>query len=180
VAPDAPDSLIGTSIHELRTVKKLADKAIAQLSEEQLHVRLDDDANSVAVLMRHMAGNMRSRWTDFLTTDGEKPDRHRDQEFEERPRARDVLVEEWEAGWQTVFDALTPLTDADLTRIVTIRGEPHTVHKAICRQIVHYAGHAYQIVMMAKHLKGAAWQTLSVPRGQSEAFNRRMQARAKR
>lgn len=179
MTPDAPDSLLATSIDELRKVKKLADKAIAQLDDAELHVRLDADGNSVAVLMRHMAGNMRSRWTDFLTSDGEKPDRQRDQEFEDAPLGRDELREEWEAGWQLVFDALTPLQDADLTRIVHIRSEPHTVHKAICRQIVHYAGHAYQIVLIARHLKGDRWQTLSIPRGQSEEFNRRMQARSR-
>ncbi len=179
MTPDAPDSLLATSIDELRKVKKLADKAIAQLDDAALHVRLDADGNSVAVLMRHMAGNMRSRWTDFLTSDGEKPDRQRDQEFEDAPLTRDELREEWEAGWRLVFDALAPLQDSDLTRIVHIRSEPHTVHKAICRQIVHYAGHAYQIVLIARHLKGATWQTLSIPRGQSEEFNRRMQARSR-
>lgn len=175
----ASDALISTSLDELRKVKKLADKAIAQLDDAQLHARLDGDANSVAILMRHMAGNMRSRWTDFLTSDGEKPDRQRDQEFEPADVPREALLADWEDGWQAVFDALTPLSDADLTRIVVIRSEPHTVHKAICRQIVHYAGHAYQIVMLAKHLRGAAWTTLSIPRGQSDEFNRRMQARAK-
>jgi hypothetical protein len=181
MAPETrdPGSLIGTSINELRTVKKLADKAIAQLNDAELHVRLDEDANSVAILMRHMAGNMRSRWTDFLTSDGEKPDRQRDREFEDVRLDRQALLDEWEAGWQTVFDALMPLGDQDLTRVVSIRGEPHTVHKAICRQLVHYAGHTYQILLLARHLKGAAWQTLSVPRGQSEEFNRRMQARVR-
>jgi len=175
----ASNALIATSIDELRKVKKLADKAIAQLDDAQLHAQLDGDANSVAILMRHMAGNMRSRWTDFLTSDGEKPGRQRDQEFEPADVPRDVLLADWEDGWQTVFDALTPLSDADLTRVVVIRSEPHTVHKAICRQIVHYAGHAYQIVLLARHLRGAAWTTLSIPRGQSDEFNRRMQARAK-
>lgn len=173
------ESLLATSIDELRKVKKLGDKAIAQLTDVELHARLDDESNSVAILMRHMAGNMRSRWTDFLTTDGEKPDRLRDHEFEEIPVEREALLAEWDAGWQTVFDALTPLSDADLTRIVSIRDEPHTVHKAICRQLVHYAGHVYQILLLAKHVKGPAWQTLSIPRGQSEEFNRRMQARAR-
>lgn len=131
----------------------------------------------MAIIMRHLAGNMRSRWTDFLTSDGEKPDRHRDQEFEDVTGTRAELQAEWEAGWQCLFDALAPLTDADLQRTVIIRAEPHTVYKAISRQVAHYAGHVYQILFLGKHLKGAAWTTLSVPRGQSEEFNRRMIAR---
>jgi Protein of unknown function (DUF1572) len=162
---------------ELQKIKKLADKSIAQLDDEQLWVKLDPEANSVAILMRHMAGNMRSRWTDFLTSDGEKPDRHRDQEFEEPAIDRQALVAEWEDGWGRVFAALDPLTDADLHRTVLIREEPHSVYQAISRQVAHYAGHAYQILLLAKHLKGAAWQTLSIPRGQSEQFNRRMIAK---
>lgn len=164
---------------ELQKIKKLADKAVAQLSDEQLHVKIDAEANSVAILMRHMAGNMRSRWVDFLTSDGEKPDRHRDREFEDLRPARAALLDEWEHGWQCVFDALAPLTDADLQRTVLIRAEPHTVYQAISRQISHYAGHAYQIVLLAKHLRGPQWKTLSIPRGQSEEFNRRMLARLK-
>jgi uncharacterized damage-inducible protein DinB len=158
---------------ELQKTKRLAETSIEQLSDEQLHIALDAEGNSVAVIMRHMAGNMRSRWTDFLTTDGEKPDRHRDQEFEDRRPARDALLAEWHEGWRRLFDALAPLTDADLGRTVVIRAEPHSVYKAISRQVAHYAGHAYQIVFLAKHLKGSDWKTLSVPRGQSEEFNRR-------
>lgn len=164
---------------ELQKIKKLADKAIAQLSDEELHAKLDPESNSVAVLMRHMAGNMRSRWTDFLTSDGEKPDRHRDREFEDPAGTREELLAEWEDGWRRVFDALAPLTDDDLARTVLIRTEPHTICKAISRQVAHYAGHAYQIVFLGKHLKGAGWKTLSVPRGESEAFNERMIARLK-
>jgi hypothetical protein len=166
--------ILSTTISELHKVKALADKAIAQLSDEQLWIRLDPESNSVAVLMRHMAGNMRSRWTDFRTSDGEKPDRQRDQEFEETTQNRGSLLAEWEDGWQRVFDALTPLTDADLQATVYIREEPHTIYKAIVRQIAHYAGHAYQILFVAKHLKGAGWNTLSIPRGKSEEFNRKM------
>ena len=166
--------LVETTIGELRKVKELADKSIAQIDDDHLFTRLDPESNSIAVLMRHMAGNMRSRWTDFRTSDGEKPDRHRDQEFEDQPLNRTSLLAEWEDGWQRLFDALSALTDADLQDIVYIRQEPHTIHKAIVRQIVHYAGHAYQILFLAKHLKGAAWATLSVPRGKSEEFNRQM------
>lgn len=168
--------IVDTTLSELRKVKRLADKAIAQLDDRQLWVRIDPEANSVGVLMRHMAGNMRSRWTDFRTTDGEKPDRQRDQEFEDHALTRDALLAEWEQGWQVLFDALAPLTDAELQDTVYIRDEPHTIYRAITRQVVHYAGHAYQIVALAKHLTGAAWTTLSVPRGQSEEFNARMRA----
>lgn len=166
-------------LDEFQKIKKLADKSIAQLSDDQLHATLDDEANSVAILMRHMAGNMRSRWTDFLTSDGEKPDRMRDREFEDPRQTREELIAEWEHGWKCVFDALTPLTDADLQRTVVIRGEPHSVYKAISRQVAHYSGHAYQILLLAKHLCGPAWKTLSIPRGQSEEFNRRMLAKLK-
>lgn len=173
----ATDSPILTAVlDEFQKIKKLADKAIAQLSDAQLHQTIDQESNSVAVMMRHMAGNMRSRWVDFLTTDGEKPDRMRDREFEESSQTRAELLAEWEHGWQCVVDALTPLTDADLPRTVIIRGEPHSVYQAASRQVVHYAGHTYQILFLAKHLLGAAWKTMSVPRGQSEEFNRRMLA----
>jgi hypothetical protein len=174
---DSP--ILSAAIDELQKTKKLADKSIEQLTDEQLHVTLDRDANSVAVLMRHMAGNMRSRWVNFLTSDGEKPDRLRDREFEDPGQTRADLLAEWEHGWQCVFDALTPLTDADLQRTVMIRGEAHSVYKAISRQVAHYSGHAYQILLLAKHLRGADWKTLSIPRGQSEEFNRRMLAKLK-
>jgi len=163
---------------ELQKIKKLADKSIAQLDDDQLWVTLDPEANSVAILIRHMAGNMRSRWTDFRTTDGEKPDRHRDQEFLNDRLDRGALLAEWEDGWRRVFEAIDPLTDADLQDVVYVRQEPHSIYKAISRQIAHYAGHAYQILFIAKHLKGAGWKTLSVPRGQSEEFNRRMLTKA--
>lgn len=177
MSTDSP--ILSVAIDELQKIKKLADKSIAQLSDEQLHVTLDPEANSVAILMRHMAGNMRSRWVNFLTSDGEKPDRMRDQEFEDPGQTRAELMAEWEHGWQCVFDALTPLTDADLQRTVMIRGEAHSVYKAISRQVAHYAGHAYQILLLAKHLRGKEWKTLSIPRGQSEEFNRRLLAKLK-
>jgi hypothetical protein len=168
--------ILETSIAELRKVKRLADQAVAQLDDAQLWARLDPESNSVAVVMRHMAGNMRSRWTDFTTSDGEKPDRHRDQEFEDVALSRAELIAEWEDGWQRVFAALGALTDENLFDTVYIRQEPHTIFKALVRQIVHYAGHAYQILVLAKHLKGKEWTSLSIPRGQSEAFNARMLA----
>ena len=177
MSTDSP--ILSAAIDELQKIKKLADKSIAQLSDDQLHATIDPDANSVAVLMRHMAGNMRSRWIDFLTSDGEKPNRMRDQEFEDPGQSREELIAEWEHGWQCVFDALTPLTDADLQRTVMIRGEAHSVYKAISRQVAHYSGHAYQILLLAKHMLGPNWKTLSIPRGQSEEFNRRMLAKLK-
>lgn len=180
MANDSTSSPILTvAIDELQKVKKLADKSIEQLSDDQLHSTIDPDANSVAVLMRHMAGNMRSRWTDFLTSDGEKPDRKRDGEFEDARQSRAELLTEWEQGWKCVFDALSPLSDEDLQRTVVIRNEPHSVYKAISRQVAHYAGHAYQILLLAKHFQGSNWKTLSIPRGQSEEFNRRMLAKLK-
>jgi uncharacterized damage-inducible protein DinB len=162
---------------ELHKIKKLGDKAVAQLSDDQLHARLDEESNSVAIIMRHMAGNMRSRWTDFLTSDGEKPDRFRDREFEDVRLSRPELLAEWEEGWRRLFEALAPLTDMDLQRTVMIRSEPHSVYQAISRQVAHYSGHVYQMLLLGKHLKGGAWISLSVPRGQSEEFNRRMIAR---
>lgn len=166
--------LVETTVEELHKVKRLAEKAAEQLDDAELWVRPDPEGNSVAVLMRHMAGNMRSRWTDFRTTDGEKPNRHRDQEFEDVPISRQALLAEWDDGWQRVFEAISALVDADLQDTVYIREEPHTIHRAILRQVVHYAGHAYQIVALAKHLRGSEWETLSVPRGQSDAYNQRM------
>ncbi len=176
---ESASPILTVAIEELQKTKKLADKSIEQLSDEQLYKTIDDDANSVAVLMRHMAGNMRSRWIDFLNSDGEKPDRRRDGEFEDAKQSRAELLAEWEHGWKCVFDALTPLTDADLQRTVYIRSEPHSVYKAISRQVAHYSGHAYQILLLAKHFQGANWKTLSIPRGQSEEFNRRMLAKLK-
>lgn len=173
------ESILSVAIDELQKIKKLADKSIEQLTDEQLHVTIDPESNSVAVIMRHMAGNMRSRWVNFLTSDGEKPDRMRDREFEDPKQSRAELLAEWEHGWTCVWDALTPLSDADLQRTVIIRGEPHSVYKAISRQVAHYAGHAYQILFLAKHLQGANWKTLSIPRGQSDEFNRRMLAKLK-
>ncbi len=169
--------ILAAVLDEFQKIKKLADKSIEQLSDDQLHVKIDAEANSVAVIMRHLAGNMRSRWVDFLASDGEKPGRLRDREFEEVAQTRAELMAEWEHGWQCLFSALTPLTDADLQRTIIIRGEPHSVYKAMSRQVAHYAGHAYQILLLAKHLRGTGWKTLSIPRGQSEEFNRRMLAR---
>ena len=167
-------SYLKDTIAVLRYYKSLAERAIAQVTDEQLTTTLDIEMNSIAQIVKHMAGNMRSRWTDFLTSDGEKPNRNRDSEFEEPPRTREETVKMWEAGWGYVFEALEPLTDADLSRTVTIRGEAHSVMQAINRQLAHYSYHTGQIVMLAKHLRGAEWKTLSVPRGRSGEFHRRV------
>jgi hypothetical protein len=179
MAIESDSPILSAAIEEFHKIKKLADKSIEQLSDEQLHTTIDPEANSVAVLMRHMAGNMRSRWVNFLTSDGEKPDRMRDREFEDPGQSHAELLAEWEHGWKCLFEALSPLTDADLQRSVMIRGEAHSVYKAISRQVAHYAGHAYQILFIAKYLQGPNWKTLSIPRGQSEEFNRHMLAKQK-
>jgi hypothetical protein len=126
--------------------------------------------------VKHMAGNMRSRWTDFLTTDGEKPSRDRDSEFVDPPATRQALLADWENGWSRLFSAIEPLTDADLGRTITIRGEAHSVMQAINRQLAHYPHHVGQIVLLAKHFAGERWQSLSVPRNRSAEFNRRVAA----
>jgi len=156
----------------LRQYKQLGESAMAQMSDAELLATIDAEANSVAVIVKHLAGNMRSRWTNFLTTDGEKPDRQRDAEFiVSADETRAEVMRWWEAGWRCVFAAIESLRPEDLERIVMIRGEPHTVLKAINRQLTHYAYHTGQIVLLAKHFKSADWKSLSIPRGQSEAFN---------
>ncbi len=157
----------------MRGHKRLAEGALAQLKDEDFFVTLDAESNSIAILMKHIAGNMRSRFTEFLTSDGEKPDRHRDQEFElaEKP-SREELMRWWEQGWGVVLDALERLKPEDLTRTVYIRQEPHTVVQALNRALAHYVFHIGQIVFLAKHLRSSEWKTLSVPRGKSEEFNR--------
>ena len=157
---------------QLRKLKAQAEKAIAQINDEQLFALLDPDANSIALIMKHMAGNMRSRWTDFLTSDGEKPDRERDSEFERQANdTKNAVLAAWEDGWNRLFQAITSLRPEDLSKSVTIRGEPHSVLEAINRQMTHYAAHVGQIVLLAKHYAGPAWQSLSIPRGQSREFD---------
>jgi hypothetical protein len=156
--------------------KKLAEGAMAQVTDEQLCATLDPQMNSIAVIVKHMAGNMRSRWTHFLTTDGEKPTRNRDSEFQEPPATRAELMALWNDGWLCLFAALEPLTDADLSRTITIRGEAHSVMQAINRQVAHYASHCGQIIFLAKHLQSANWKSLSVPRKKSAEFNRKVLA----
>ncbi len=159
---------------EFSRLRQLADGAISQVKNEDIFDSLNEDAsNSIAVIMKHLAGNMRSRWRDFLTSDGEKPDRQRDMEFElTETDDYDGIQKQWEVGWKILIDTLEDLTPADLSKTITIRGEPLLVHQALLRQLSHYAYHVGQIVFLAKHFTGNAWQSLSIPRGQSEAFNR--------
>jgi len=161
---------------QFRGHKRLAEGAIAQLKDEELFIALDSESNSIAILVKHLAGNMRSRFTDFLTTDGEKPDRDRDREFEmNSATTRSDVMKWWEEGWARVFAAVDALKPEDIMRTVTIRGEPHSVLQAINRQVAHYAQHTGQIVFLAKHLRSSDWKTLSVPRGQSKEFNAKAQ-----
>ena len=169
-------SHIEDSIAVFHYYKKLAERAMAQVADDQLFAVLDGEANSIAIIVKHMAGNMRSRWTDFLTTDGEKPTRNRDSEFVDPPATRVALLREWEHGWATMFRALEQLTDADMARTITIRGEAHSVMQAINRQLAHYPYHVGQIVLLAKHFACDRWESLSVPRNRSEEFNRRVAA----
>jgi Protein of unknown function (DUF1572) len=165
---------IDDALAQFRGLKELADKAIAQVSDEEMFRTIDPESNSIAVIMKHLAGNMRSRWTDFLTSDGEKPDRRRDSEFVIETDDRRAIEESWEAGWRILFEAVEPLAGEDLMRTVTIRREPHTIVEAVNRQLTHYGEHVGQIVFLAKHLRSSGWRTLSIPRGQSESFNRKM------
>lgn len=152
----------------MRAYKKLAEKALDQLKDEEYFITLEEESNSVAVVMKHMAGNMFSRWTDFLTTDGEKPNRNRDYEFVISPETTTNDIRDyWERGWQCVFDALDPLQIEDLEKRVYIRGEEHTVVQAINRQLMHYAYHIGQIVYLAKHFRATGWSSLSIPRNRS-------------
>jgi hypothetical protein len=144
--------------------KKMGERAMEQVSDNQLNTPLDQEGNTISIIVKHMAGNMRSRWTEFLTTDGEKSNRNRDSEFEDPPASREALLQLWEQGWSLVFEALAPLTDEDLGRTVTIRGEAHSVLQAINRQMAHYAQHIGQIVLLAKHFAGGNWNTLSIPK----------------
>lgn len=169
-------SYLQDALAVFRQYKKLGDGAMGQVSDAELYAALDPEMNSIAVVAKHMAGNMRSRWTDFLTTDGEKPDRQRDTEFEAPPATRAELVAMWEDGWGRVFAAVEALSEADLAATVTIRGERHSVMQAINRQVGHYAYHVGQMVMLAKHFRSAEWRSLSVPRGRSAEFNRRVAA----
>jgi hypothetical protein len=160
------------SLESFRNYKKLAERAIGQVSDEEFFAAIDAEANSIAVVVKHIAGNLHSRWADFLSTDGEKATRDRDMEFEMAGDTRESLMQFWETGWQVLFDNVGPLSEDDFAKTVTIRGEPHTVVEAINRQLTHYSYHIGQIVLLAKHFKSAEWQTLSVPKNKSAEFNK--------
>jgi len=171
---DLPAHYLDEVRRQFRGYKRMGEGAMDQLSDEQYFVTLDPESNSIAVLVKHLAGNMKSRFTNFLTSDGEKPDRNRDQEFEITQNTTRVEVRNWwEEGWERVFSALANLTPDDVLRTVTIREEPHTVLQALNRQLAHYAAHIGQIVFVAKHLRSREWKTLSIPRGKSQEFNQK-------
>ena len=176
--PSLGQHYLEDALKTFREYKKTAERAFAQTSNEDFFRTIDDEANSIAIIVKHMAGNMLSRWTDFLTTDGEKPDRNRDMEFVMLPETtKEDMVAFWNKGWDCVFAAIEPLQTQDLERVVQIRGQDHTVMQAINRQLSHYANHLGQIVLLAKHFKGADWQTLSVPKNKSAEFNAQLKNR---
>ena len=166
---------------QFRALKDLAEKAMAQVSEDSFFKVISEVSNSIGIIVKHLSGNMRSRWRDFLTTDGEKPDRNRDYEFiRENGDTRDTIMQKWEQGWSHLFEALATIESEDLGRTVYVRSEPHSVMEAIHRQLTHYAYHVGQIVYLARHFAGDKWLTLSVPRGKSEAFNEIMRHKWKK
>jgi hypothetical protein len=169
-------SYITDAIDVFQYYKKLGERAMAQCPDDALFAMPDAQSNSIAIIVKHLSGNMRSRWTDFLTSDGEKSDRDRDAEFEAPPATRPELLELWERGWKLLFGALEPLGDGDLTRTVSIRTEPHSVMQAINRQVAHYSYHVGQIVCLARHFAGDKWQSLTIPKRKSAEFNRQVAA----
>jgi hypothetical protein len=170
---DAAAHYLEEARRQMRGHKRMGEAAMSQLRDQDFFVTLDSEANSIAILVKHLAGNMRSRFTDLLTSDGEKPDRFRDREFElTSSTTRAEVTQWWDEGWACVFSAIDPLKPEDVMRTVTIRGEPHTVLQAINRQIAHYAQHIGQIVFLAKHFRASEWKTLSIPRGKSEEFKK--------
>lgn len=179
VALEFTTSHLADSISLFRYYKKLGERALEQVADEQLFYAQDEECNSIAIIVKHMAGNMRSRWTDFLTSDGEKPDRNRDSEFTDPPKDRTELLRIWEEGWRCLLGALESLSDADLSKRVLIRGEAHSVIQAINRQLCHYAYHVGQIVLVAKERRKGEWNSLTVPRGRSAEFNQRVLSREK-
>lgn len=170
---DIAAEFLSASINAFRANKKLADRAVAQVDDEKLHIALDENTNSIAVIMKHVAGNLISRWTDFLTTDGEKPERNRDGEFVDTFQKRTDLLDYWEAGWARLLETLGSLTSEDLGKTVFIRGEAHSVPLALERSLGHTCYHVGQIVQVARIHAGTNWKTLTIPRGGSEEFNQR-------
>ncbi len=161
---DIAAHLLQAVVEEYRRLKTQADRALAQIDDRAFFAKPDPESNSIAIVMKHVAGNLRSRWTEFLGADGEKPDRNRDGEFEDEHDTRSAVVESWEDGWRRLFSTLASLGPADLERTVTIRGEAHTVVQAIVRNLSHTAGHVGQVVLLAKHFAGPGWKTLTIPK----------------
>ena len=165
------DEFVAAIINAFEANKQLADRAIEQVTDGKLHVALDTNTNSIAIIMKHVAGNLASRWTDFLTTDGEKPGRNRDEEFVDTFTRRDELLACWERGWACLFGTLKSLTPEDVGKTVLIRGEPHSVPLAMSRSLGHTCYHIGQIVQVARVHAGDQWNTLTIPRGGSQQFN---------
>ncbi|MCK7591151.1 DUF1572 domain-containing protein [Subsaxibacter sp. CAU 1640] len=165
------NAYISGVLKQFNYYKSLGDKTFEQLSFEDMNYQPNHDSNSISIIVKHMVGNMLSRWTNFLTEDGEKPWRNRDEEFESTYTTKEELLQEWEKGWKCLFDAIAPLSDDDLNTIVYIRNEGHTVAEAIFRQLGHYPYHVGQITYIGKLLKGDAWQSLSIPKGASKSYN---------
>lgn len=174
MAHEFTTSYVKDSIGLLRQYKRLAENAMAQIPDDAFCRSLDAESNSIATIVKHLAGNMRSRFTDFLTTDGDKPNRNRDGEFEAPPETREQVMAMWETGWECLFNALSPLSDADLGKTVLIRTEPHSVMQAINRQIGHTCSHIGQIIYLAKHFAGGEWKAITIPRGKSAEFAARV------
>lgn len=174
-----PKTYLNSTLKQFTYYKQLGERAMAQISDEQLLLQASTQENSIATIVKHLVGNMLSRWTDFLTSDGEKEWRHRDAEFENTYKNRQELMDNWEMGWQSLFDALNPLTEDDQDQIIYIRNQEHTVTEAINRQMMHYAYHIGQIVVLCKQFKKDDWQSLSIPLGQSKSFNKEKFAQAK-
>lgn len=165
------ENYLKDTVATFRNYKLMAERALEQISDDEFFWAVDPEDNSIAVIVKHISGNMRSRWTDFLTNDGEKPDRDRDTEFEVPEVSRDSLMNQWEATWEILFRAIEPLTAADFAKSVTIRGENHTIAEAVNRQMTHYAYHIGQITFLAKHFRSSEWRSLSVPKNSSAEFN---------
>jgi Protein of unknown function (DUF1572) len=165
------ENYLKDAIESFRNYKKLADKSIAQVSDEEFFRQIDEESNSIAIIVKHIAGNQISRWTDFLTSDGEKEFRNRDSEFVSKNDTRESLLAMWERGWQVLFAANEPLKVEDFEKIITIRGQNHTICEAFNRQLMHYAYHIGQIAFLAKHFRSTDWKTLSVPKNKSGEFN---------
>jgi hypothetical protein len=171
MAHERTDAYLKDALTLFRYYKKLGENAIAQCPDTGLVAELDSESNSIATIVKHLSGNMISRWTDFLTTDGEKTTRDRDVEFEKPPKTRAEILDLWDAGWKCLFTTLDGLSETDLAKTVTIRGEEHSVMQAINRQVAHYCYHLGQVLFLAKHYAGSNWKSLTIPKKQSQEFN---------